>query len=58
MFEPLRNGKLQGVGIDEGEFKSAVQQYYQAVGWDENGVPTPGKIAELSLAWIMEGAGV
>jgi hypothetical protein len=24
------------------------------VGWDENGIPSPGKLAELSLEWVSE----
>jgi aldehyde:ferredoxin oxidoreductase len=49
MFEPLQNGALMGQAIDRQAFKQALQWYYQMAGWDENGVPTPGKLAELGL---------
>ncbi|RIK45339.1 MAG: aldehyde ferredoxin oxidoreductase [Chloroflexi bacterium] len=54
MFEPLQNGSLEGVALDEDEFFQARQTYYQMAGWDEGGVPTPGKLAELELEWTQE----
>lgn len=51
MFEPLQNGKLEGVAIDPAEFQAALQLYYQMAGWDSGGVPTAGKLAELDLLW-------
>jgi aldehyde:ferredoxin oxidoreductase len=50
LFEGLGNGHLQGRGIDRGEFAQMVKTYYQMAGWDEDGVPTPAKLAELALA--------
>jgi len=54
MFEPLQNGSLEGVALDEDEFFQARKTYYQMAGWDEGGVPTPGKLAELELEWTQE----
>lgn len=51
MFEPLQNGKLAGKAIDPQEFSQALKLYYQMAGWDDNGVPTTGKLAELDLLW-------
>jgi len=51
MFEPLQNGKLEGKAIDPQEFAQALKLYYQMAGWDDNGVPTTGKLAELDLLW-------
>ena len=51
MYEPLHNGKLEGVAIDKGEFEQMLSLYYDMAGWDENGVPTEGKLAELDLLW-------
>ncbi len=51
IFEPLQNGKLEGVAIDPTEFQQALQMYYQMAGWDSAGVPTKGKLAELDLLW-------
>jgi aldehyde:ferredoxin oxidoreductase len=51
MFEPLQNGKLEGMAIDRAEFEQARTLYYQMAGWDETGVPTTAKLAELGLLW-------
>lgn len=53
MFEPLQNGKLQGVALDRQEVADALELYYQMAGWGNNGVPTKAKLAELDLelAW-------
>jgi aldehyde:ferredoxin oxidoreductase len=52
MFEPLRNGALAGRALDPAEFAQALDLYYQMAGWNEHGVPTPGKLAELGLTWV------
>ena len=54
MFEPLQNGSLKGVALDEEEFFEARKTYYQMAGWGDEGVPTPGKLAELALDWTLE----
>jgi aldehyde:ferredoxin oxidoreductase len=54
MFEPLQNGSLEGVALDEEEFFQARKTYYQMAGWGDDGVPTPGKLAELDLDWTQE----
>jgi aldehyde:ferredoxin oxidoreductase len=51
MFQPLQNGHLKGVAIDRDEFDNALRLYYQMVGWSDEGVPTPAKLAELELTW-------
>jgi aldehyde:ferredoxin oxidoreductase len=53
MFEPLGNGKLKGHMIDQGEFEKAIKLYYQAMGWDEDGIPTAGKLAELGISDVV-----
>jgi aldehyde:ferredoxin oxidoreductase len=50
LFSPLQNGKLEGEFIDRQEFARAMQLYYQMAGWDGEGVPLPGKLAELDIA--------
>lgn len=49
MFEPLQNGKLEGVAINPQEFSDALKLYYQMAGWGDDGVPTKAKLAELDL---------
>ncbi len=51
MFEPLQNGALKGKALDRDEFIRARQIYYQMAGWDEQGVPISGRLAELGLSW-------
>ena len=36
------------------DLKKAIALYYQMAGWDENGVPTKGKLWELNLEWLPE----
>ena len=55
MFEPLQNGKLEGVAINEGDFGDALELYYQMAGWGNDGVPTKAKLAELDLLWAGNG---
>ena len=54
LFQPLENGPLKGVGLDREAFERALKLYYQMAGWDENGIPLPGKLAELGLEWALE----
>ncbi|MFZ5753021.1 MAG: aldehyde ferredoxin oxidoreductase family protein, partial [Bacillota bacterium] len=54
LFEPLENGKLQGHAIPREEFQQTVEMYYAFVGWNEEGVPSKTKLAELELDWIAE----
>ncbi|MFN2202541.1 MAG: aldehyde ferredoxin oxidoreductase family protein, partial [Caldilineaceae bacterium] len=56
MYEPLENGKLEGVSIDPDKFEAMLDLYYSMAGWDNEGVPTPGKLAELDLLWAAETA--
>lgn len=49
--EPMPEGPLAGKKIEREEFKQAIQLYYQMMGWDREGRPTPAKLAELSLGW-------
>jgi aldehyde:ferredoxin oxidoreductase len=51
LFEGLQNGALKGRSIDREEFARALKLYYGMAGWDENGVPTPARLAELGLSW-------
>jgi len=53
-FIALKGGATDGVAVSKEEFLKARELYYQMAGWDENGVPTPGKLAELGLDWAIE----
>jgi len=54
MYEPLQNGKLKGVSIDRQQFEDMLTLYYNLAGWDDQGVPTYAKLAELDLLWTQE----
>jgi aldehyde:ferredoxin oxidoreductase len=51
LFEPLQNGKLEGVALDRQEVADALTLYYEMAGWGNNGIPTKAKLAELDLLW-------
>jgi len=49
MFEPLKNGAQKGTAINKNEFKKGLEIYYEMMGWNKDGVPTLGKLAELGI---------
>jgi aldehyde:ferredoxin oxidoreductase len=52
-FEPLEGGLLKGKALDRNEFETALDMYYDMMGWNrKTGVPRPGKLVELGLGWI------
>jgi len=46
---PQRKGNLKGVAPDQ--LREAQRIYYQMLGWDENGIPTRGRLVELDIEW-------
>jgi aldehyde:ferredoxin oxidoreductase len=54
MTLPLQGGPNEGVVVTQEEFESAKALYYQMVGWDAQGFPTPAKLYELGLGWLVE----
>ena len=38
-------------GLDKERFAEARKSYYRMMGWDESGVPTPSRLAELQIGW-------
>jgi aldehyde:ferredoxin oxidoreductase len=46
LTEPVPNGAAKG---QVHELEVMLPEYYQLRGWDENGIPTPEKLAELGL---------
>ncbi len=45
---------LKGVGVDPEKLSAAQKIYYQMLGWDEKGVPTYGRLVELSIEWAVQ----
>jgi aldehyde:ferredoxin oxidoreductase len=49
-FQPLKGeGPTAGVALDPEEFETALDTYYQLMGWTPDGVPTPVKLAEMGI---------
>ena len=53
-FIALKGGATDGVSVSKEEFLAARELYYRMNGWDENGAPNKGKLAELGLEWVGE----
>lgn len=53
LYAPLENGKLKGQTVSEAEFAEAISSYYSMMGWNDQGVPSDGKLAELELDWLV-----
>jgi aldehyde:ferredoxin oxidoreductase len=49
-YEPLPSGPYEGKTLNKESFEASKQEYYKAVGWDENGLPKPETLQKLSLA--------
>jgi aldehyde:ferredoxin oxidoreductase len=45
----LPSGPYKGEAADRTRVKKSVQEYYEAVGWDENGIPKSGTLKKLEL---------
>lgn len=52
--EAVPNGPHKGAMIDPENWEIMLDDYYQARGWDKNGIPTPEKLKELGLDDIIE----
>ncbi len=51
---PQPTGGLAGVTLDMEELAQAQGLYYAMLGWDEEGVPTEARLAELGIEWAGE----
>ena len=48
-YEPLPTGPYKGKTVDKARFEEEKRKYYQAVGWDEKGIPTSEILRKLGL---------
>lgn len=53
-FDPQTSGALSKTAVDPKEFRHARELYYQMMGWDRDGVPTPGALHSLGVGWAIE----
>ena len=51
--EKMPSGPLKGQRIDPKQLRDAIDLYYELSGWDNEGRPTKGKLAELNLEWLI-----
>ncbi|MCX7912818.1 MAG: aldehyde ferredoxin oxidoreductase C-terminal domain-containing protein, partial [Dehalococcoidales bacterium] len=49
MTEPIRAGASRGQLISQADLDAMLDEYYEARGWDKNGVPTAEKLKELGI---------
>ena len=49
LSETLPTGVGAGVGLSPDELRQMIRSYYEARGWDENGLVPEKKLAELGL---------
>jgi aldehyde:ferredoxin oxidoreductase len=55
--QPATRGPSKGQVVDKAAFEKMLDEYYQSMGWDNNGVPTEDKLKELGIdkiSWILK----
>jgi aldehyde:ferredoxin oxidoreductase len=50
--QPATRGPSKGQVVDKAAFEKMLDEYYQCMGWDNNGVPTEDKLKELGIEKI------
>jgi aldehyde:ferredoxin oxidoreductase len=48
-YEPLPSGPYKGKATDRAAVEEYKNKYYEAAGWDENGIPKPETLGKLGL---------
>jgi len=48
-YEPLPSGPYTGMAVDRAKFEEKRRRYYEAVGWDEHGIPKSDVLRRLGL---------
>jgi aldehyde:ferredoxin oxidoreductase len=51
--EPIDAGRLAGSRLDRAAFGSMIAGYYELMGWDPDGIPTPATRMRHDLGWTM-----
>jgi aldehyde:ferredoxin oxidoreductase len=52
--EPIVEGPYKGWVLDREEFDRAISWYYAMNNWDEAGWPSPAKLYDLELQWVLD----
>lgn len=58
LHDPIPKGKSAGAYVKPKELEHMLDEYYQARGWSEEGIPTKAKLVSLDLDDIAEEVGV
>lgn len=53
-YDPLPSGPYAGKTVDKAEFEREKKEYYESVGWDENGIPKSEELERLGLERVRE----
>jgi aldehyde:ferredoxin oxidoreductase len=53
LFEPLKGTRASAHTLVQQDIDQAIDLYYQMAGWDSDGIPLRGKLAELGLEWLL-----
>jgi aldehyde:ferredoxin oxidoreductase len=51
--ESIDAGRHLGAVLDEQNFRERIDEYYDLVGWDRQGIPKVETLADLSLEWAI-----
>ena len=55
LFQPLENGKLEGVAMSKVDFEQTMTDLYKQKGWDpQTGAPTRERLRELGIEWAAD----
>ena len=53
-YEPLKgSGPSAGIAVDRELLEKAIDQHYQTLQWSQDGIPTPQRLKELQLEWLV-----
>jgi aldehyde:ferredoxin oxidoreductase len=52
--EPISEGPAKGLVIKKEKFTTILDEYYDLMGWDRNGIPTKTKLMELGLSDVTD----
>ncbi len=52
-YQAFTKGVSEGQAVSEAKLDEARRLYYAMSGWDEGGVPSEGKLAELDIRWAV-----
>ena len=53
-YDPLPSGPDVGEKTEKNDVEKLKKQYYEAVGWDENGIPKPEELEKLGLSDLIK----